>query len=210
MWIQTRQRAFYDEKDYDKRCEQDRLFSTDIAVLWLSVGVFFALLAFGLTGLDLLVTRQLIPLCPAACQMRLMERLAAGFLIGAFDITLIAVLEVIWTAGRTLKANGKANRIYYTNRRKTCLRKAVCVALVLVLAFSLLVCLLPAFIPLLQCRWLWLILCCLSLIIPLLILGITFKCTYCQRRSTDPCRLRDFMSRVCCKCSFCLINNPDP
>ncbi len=216
VWSQLWVHSFYAERPYQEkkgRLESDSLFSTHIAYLWLSAGVLFAILAFGFTGLHWLLAGKTVQCSIAACLIGRMQRLAAGFLMGAFIIALIAVIQQIFNAWKTLKAKGEPKPIDYgrhpheRTRNKTCLFRATYAALFLIFFF----CLLPALIPP-DCWtpiwWLWLAL--FSFLIPLLILGVTIlgvRCKWwisCRQRSQDPCFLRGFILRLCgkCKCSL--------
>jgi hypothetical protein len=166
VWLQFWVRSFYEERAYDTRPESDRRFSVHIAGLWLFVGVFLSLLAFGFTGLDWLFTRFNVYL-PASVNQIPMERLAAGFLIGAFDITLLAVLQQIIDVGRGFLTRGNLEPVAYTPKKKWCILIAVCIALILI---SVVTVILLAVMPPLY--WLYLILG--SFIIPFVIVGGTY------------------------------------
>lgn len=180
FWVQS----FYDEQAYDRRPAADRRFSTHIGRLWLSFGLLFALLAFGFTVLDWLLTRQLVQLYIAAYQIP-MERLAAGFLMGAFDITLIAIIQQIHNVWETSMKKGEPKPIDYgrhlheRTRSKTCLFRATYVALSIIFVF----CLLQAFVPLSPTWWFWLALG--SFLIPGLILLVTYMHISRRRGSLD-------------------------
>ncbi|MGD0351917.1 MAG: hypothetical protein ABSB38_00215 [Dehalococcoidia bacterium] len=138
VWAQFWVNSFYDEQLYDKRPEDDRRFSVNVAGLWLFSGVLFALLAFSLTGLDWLYTSRLVH--TVLYHIELIERLATGFLMGAFEIALVAVVIQLIMAWRTLKEKGNAKRIRmdYTDKRKRYLFIAVCVIPFLLFAVSIL------------------------------------------------------------------------
>jgi hypothetical protein len=219
VWSQLWVHSFYAERPYQEKrggLESDRLFSTHIAYLWLSAGVLFAILAFGFTGLHWLLAGKTVQCSLAACLIGRMQQLAAGFLMGAFIIALIAVIQQIFlNAWKTLKAKGEPKPIDYgrhpheRTRNKTCLFRATYAALFLIFFF----CLLPALIPP-DCWtpiwWLWLAL--FSFLIPILIVGGTYECISRQRRRKDPCAFRDFILRLCskCKCRFSLRSSQDP
>jgi hypothetical protein len=164
MWSQHWVRSLYEEQPYDNRSEVDRRFSTHIMRLWLVVGVFFALVAFGLTGLDWLLTRQLVLPDPLISQMPLTERFAAGFLMGAFNITLVGIAIEIWNAGLLLKRKGETKRINYKDGDKRFIFMSICIALSLILACCLFLALKS--LPLIP----WILRAFLSIIYPILIL----------------------------------------
>jgi len=175
VWIQFWVRSLYEKLPTDNRSFEDRSFSVHTAILWLFVGVLFALFAFGLTGLDWLFTHQKVQLATPAYQIDLMEQLAACFLMSSFNITLIAVIQQIINAGATLKRKGESEPINYgrhPNERthnKRFLFGGICVALALVWTC----CLFLAFTPLPLIPWLLRAL--LSVLYPGLILWATYK-----------------------------------
>jgi hypothetical protein len=177
LWIQNELRFFYEEEKIDreeltkatkpqnKNIESrlsHRRISSALWCFWLYAGVLFALVAFGLTGLDWLFPHQ----------ADLIEQIAKGLLVGAFDITLIAVLKTIFLDFGPVswaKEGKEKEPLLYGHdnatrtRRKRCLFIAIVVALILILASSLFLAIIPP---------VWLILS--FFVIPLLIVGGTY------------------------------------
>jgi magnesium-transporting ATPase (P-type) len=184
LWIQNELRFFYEEEKLDreelteaKKLKQkniesrlsNRRISSTLWCSWLYAGVLFALVAFGLTGLDWLMPHQADRI----------EQIAKGLLVGAFDITLIAVLKTIiidYRAVAWAKEGNEQEPLPYglddatRTHNKRCLFIAMFVALILILASSILLAIIP------PDYWAWLILS--FFVIPLLIVGGT----YCKIR----------------------------
>jgi hypothetical protein len=179
VWFQSEQRFFYEKRKLDKEEQKlkdlieqkniesrisNRRISITLWSFWLYAGILFALLAFGLTGLDWLFTYQ----------NGWIEYLAKGLLIGAFDITLIAVWKTVFIDYRTVSwaEEGKEQEpLNYGNndeertKNKRCLFGALCAALVVIVASSLVLAIkLPRY-------WCWLIF--ISFVVQISIVGGT-------------------------------------